>query len=329
MFGLLLAALWLVLFGLMAVRWESTGKPAVTRTQGPGGPSVSVDMPVQPHLRSPLLLALAIGLTPFAFVFGNNCVLTIPPAHVAAVYDPLRGGVQQQVLPEGFHIVMPWWQTEQFSQQTQEYTMSGSSGPAAEGAVPGEGAIRCQTNEGMNVEVDCTVLFHVDPKDANDLWQQIGDDYIRIITRPYVQNIMRMVVAKYSVVDVYSAKRKEIEQEIVDTLRPRFQEKGLVFEQLLIRNVQYGNPAFSDAINAKQVAEQQVQTETQKLERAKIEKQTAVAEAQGEAQAIVKRGATLRQNPEVVQYEYVQKIAPRLKTMYLPAGSLPVIKGGQ
>ena len=40
-------------------------------------------------------LAVGIGLTPFWFVFGNNCMLTIPPAHVAAVYDPLRGGVQR------------------------------------------------------------------------------------------------------------------------------------------------------------------------------------------------------------------------------------------
>jgi len=79
------------------------------------------------------LLAIGIGLTPFWFIFGNNCTLTIPPAHVAAVYDPLRGGVQNDVLPEVFHLVMPWWQTQQFSQQTQEYNMSGSTrAPAGE-----------------------------------------------------------------------------------------------------------------------------------------------------------------------------------------------------
>ncbi len=231
-------------------------------------------------------------------------------------------------------MVMPWWDTQLFTQQTQEYTMSGTSSSqiqerAGENGSFGEDSIRCQTNEGMNVQIDCTVLFHVDPKDANDVWKKLGDDVIRLIVRPYTHNVMRMVVAKYSVEDVYSGKRKEIEQEITDQMRPQFAEKGLILEQLLIRNVAYGNPAFADAINAKQVAQQDVQTEGQKLARAQIEKQTIVAEAQGEARAIGKRGATLRQNPEVVQYEFVQKVAPRLKSMYLSAGALPLPKGGQ
>jgi regulator of protease activity HflC (stomatin/prohibitin superfamily) len=275
------------------------------------------------------MFLIGIGLVPFWFIFGNNCTLTIPPAHVAAVYDPLRGGIQNDVLPEGFHIVMPWWQTQQFSQQTQEYTMSGSTRARSEEAQQSDESIRCQTNEGMNVEIDCTVLFHVDPKDAQAVWRKLGEDILRLIVRPYTHNVMRMVVAKYSVVQVYTEKRKQIETEITDQMKPLFAEKGLVLEQILIRNVIYGNPAFADAINAKQVAQQQVQTEGQKLNRSKIEKQTAVAEAQGEATAIGRRGATLRQNPEVVQYEFVQKVAPRLKSMYLPASALPIPKGGQ
>jgi regulator of protease activity HflC (stomatin/prohibitin superfamily) len=330
MLGTIAAILWIVLIAALSVKWTDTEHQAVHTGKATDGIHLDVHSPIQGKVRSPALVAIGIGLTPFWFIFGNDCTLTIPPAHVAAVYDPLRGGVQNGVLPEGFHIVMPWWQTQLFTQQTQEYTMSGSrQQPGTEETSQTDESIRCQTNEGMNVQIDCTILFHVDPKDAQDVWKKLGEDLTRLIVRPYTHNVMRMVVAKYSVEDVYTGKRKEIETEITDQMKPLFGEKGLVLEQILIRNVVYGNPAFAEAINAKQVAQQQVQTEYQKLNRAKIEKQTIVAEAQGEASAISKRGATLKANPEVVQYEFVQKIAPRLRTMYLSPGSLPIPKGGQ
>lgn len=331
MIGLLLAVIWLGFFAAIAFRWEKGEGTGPVVKKGPGGKlEMELHSPIKAHVRSWLLLALGVGLTPFWFVFGNNCFLTIPPAHVSAVYDPMRGGIQKDVLPEGFHVVMPWWQTQQFLQQTQEYTMSGSGVSGNErGSAVGDSSIRCQTNEGMNVEIDCTVLFHVDPSAANNVWQKLGDDVVKLIVRPYTHNVMRMVVARYSVVDVYANRRKQVETEITDMMKPLFAEKGVVLEQLLIRNIVFGNPAFADAINAKQVAEQQVQTEYQKLNRAKIEKQTVIAEAQGEATAISRRGATLRQNPEVVQYEFVQKVAPRMRTMYLPASELPSLRGGK
>lgn len=311
MFGILMVGLWLAIMLRLSIRFETHpgSRPAITQT-----------------VRSPALLALTCGLAPLWLVCGLRCLVTVPAAHVAAIYDPMRGGVQARVLPEGFHVLLPWWSVQVFSQQTQEYTMSSTR---TEGAVLGDDSIRCQTNEGLNVQIDCTVLFHVDPHGANDVWRKLGDDYVRLIVRPYAQNILRMVVARYSVEDVYAGRRKLVETEVSDAMRPRFAEKGLVLEQLLIRNVQYGNPAFADAISAKQVAQQQVQTERARLQRASIEKQTIIAEATGEAQAIMKRGATLRENPEVVQYELVQKVAPRLKSLYLPASSLPVLRGGK
>src|SRR5207237_3700617 len=126
MLGLIITVLWLGLFVALSLRWEKADGPVIRHGAGAGGSQIQVDIPGRPRLRSAALLAVGIGLAPFWFVFGNNCLLTIPPAHVAAVYDPLRGGIQPTVLPEGFHVVMPWWQTQQFSQQTQEYTMSGT-----------------------------------------------------------------------------------------------------------------------------------------------------------------------------------------------------------
>ena len=272
-------------------------------------------------LRNPGLLILGIGVTVFAAAFANRCFLTVPAAYVATVYDPLRGGVQPTELPEGFHFVLPWWKTELWRVQTQEYTMSAIR---SEGAVIGDDSIHCQTNEGLGLNLDVTVLFHIDPKDAHALWQKVGEDYQRVLVRPYARNVIRMVVAKYSVVDVYGPKRQQIEQEITESMRQAFAEKGIALESVLLRNVEFANPEFAQAITEKQVAEQQIRTEEQNLRRAQIEKQTMIAQAKGEAEAIQRRGETLRQNPEVVQYELVQKIAPNVRALYLPPNYLPV-----
>ncbi|GIV19777.1 MAG: hypothetical protein KatS3mg023_1528 [Armatimonadota bacterium] len=303
MLGVIVGVLVAVLFLLLSLRIDTSGeRPRTT-------------------LRNPGLLILGIGLTVFSAAFANRCFVTVPAAYVATVYDPLRGGVQPVELPEGFHFVLPWWRTELWRVQTQEYTMSAIR---SEGAVIGDDSIHCQTNEGLGLNLDVTVLFHIDPKDAHALWQKVGEDYQRVLVRPYARNVIRMVVAKYSVVDVYGAKRQQIEQEITEAMRQAFAEKGIALESVLLRNVEFANPEFARAITEKQVAEQQIRTEEQNLRKAQIEKQTTIAQAKGEAEAIQRRGETLRQNPEVVQYELVQKIAPNVRALYLPPNYLPV-----
>ena len=303
MLGVIVGVLVAVLFLLLSVKVDTSAERPRT------------------VLRNPGLLILGIGVTVFAAAFANRCFLTVPAAYVATVYDPLRGGVQPTELPEGFHFVLPWWKTELWRVQTQEYTMSAIR---SEGAVIGDDSIHCQTNEGLGLNLDVTVLFHIDPKDAHALWQKVGEDYQRVLVRPYARNVIRMVVAKYSVVDVYGAKRQQIEQEITESMRQAFAEKGIALESVLLRNVEFANPEFAQAITEKQVAEQQIRTEEQNLRRAQIEKQTMIAQAKGEAEAIQRRGETLRQNPEVVQYELVQKIAPNVRALYLPPNYLPV-----
>ncbi len=303
MLGVIVGVLVAVLFLLLSFRVDTSGERPRT------------------VLRNPGLLILGIGLTVFSAAFANRCFLTVPAAYVATVYDPLRGGVQPVELPEGFHFVLPWWRTELWRVQTQEYTMIAIR---SEGAVIGDDSIHCQTNEGLGLNLDVTVLFHIDPKDAHALWQKVGEDYQRVLVRPYARNVIRMVVAKYSVVDVYGAKRQQIEQEITESMRQAFAEKGIALESVLLRNVEFANPEFARAITEKQVAEQQIRTEEQNLRKAQIEKQTTIAQAKGEAEAIQRRGETLRQNPEVVQYELVQKIAPNVRALYLPPNYLPV-----
>lgn len=320
MLGLITAALIALVFFVLSVRLDngqSISSGAKKSRLGSASPGAL-------QLRRPGLLVLGLGLALCALRFTNALYLSVPAAHVAAVYDPLRGGVQARHLPEGIHFVAPWWTTQIFRVQTQEYTMSATR---TEGSVIGDDSIMCQTNEGLGLKLEVTILFHINPTAVHTLWQNVGGaaEYQGILVRPYARNAIRMVVARYSVVDVYGVRRQQIEREITAQVKEAFASKGLELESVLLRSVEFANPEFAQAITDKQVAQQQINTEMQNLQRARIEKQTTVAQARGEASAIAKRGATLRQNPEVVQFEMAQKIAPRVRSLYLSPDYIPAL----
>lgn len=249
-------------------------------------------------------------------VFGL-ATFVVPAAHVGVLYHPLRGGIQfNTTVPEGFHLVSPLTQRETFSVQTQEYTMSSVRD---EGAAVGDDSILCQTNEGLGTQLDLTVLFHVDPKRAPHLWASLGPDYPITFIRPLVREAIRMVIAQYSVVDVYSGSRARIQKEIDNQLRPKFASYGLVLEDVKLRNVEYANPAFKSTIVQKQAAQQQVETERRNLERAEYEKQTKINEAEGEYQAIAKKAQALNENPQIIGYLAARKLGPSVRTVYMPS----------
>lgn len=278
-----------------------------------------------PKVHRPGRLALAILLAIAVYPTARRAVVIIPAAHIACVYDPMAGGIQDYTLPEGLRIIPPWVETQVFSVQTQEYTMSVAP---KEGAVLGDDSIKCETNEGLKVLLDMTVLFHIDPQHAPYLWRRLGEHYVNVFVRPVVRERIRMVVSKYSVQDVYSDQRQKIAEEIKAELAQPFSEEGLVLEQMLLRNVSYGHKDFADAIAQKQARQQQVITEKRNLERAQYEKTATVNQAQGEAQSIALRANTLSANPQVVSYDMVQKIAPRIRKAYMPESSLPLPTGG-
>jgi prohibitin 2 len=79
-------------------------------------------------------------------------------------------------------------------------------------------------------------------------------------------------------------------------------------------------PEFVAAITDKQVATQQAEAARAKVEQAKQEAQQAIETARGEAESIRVRGQALRQNPEILQLEAINKLNPEVQTIYLPSG---------
>ena len=251
-------------------------------------------------------------------------LVSVPPGHVGIIYDRGRGVLEKE-LPEGLHLKIPFWQVSYLMDvRTQEYTMSVAPGG---GAIYSDDSMTAPTADGQTVKVDATVLFHPDRTMAAELFQSVGPDYVQKIVRTVSRSQIRAVIANYSAIDVYAVKRDEAEIKINEVIKELFAEKDVVLERVLLRHIAF-SPEYASAIEEKQVAEQKIQkAEFQKLEAEKL-KDKKIIEAQADAEAIRLKGESLKRNPEVIQFEFVQKMAPDINWGVLPDNILPLLNLG-
>jgi len=248
-------------------------------------------------------------------------LVSVPPGHVGIIYDRGRGVLADE-LPAGLHLKIPFWQVSYLTDvRTQEYTMSVAAG---EGAVYSDDSMTAPTSDGQTVWVDATVLFHVDRTMAAELFAEVGPDYVQKIVRPIARSQIRSQIAQYTAIDVYAKKRDEAESGIDKRIKELYAEKDIVLEKLLLRHIAFSDQ-YASAIEEKQVAEQRIQkAEYQKLEAAEL-KQKIIIEAEAESEAISLKGKALRLNPQVIQFEFVQKMAPDISWGIMPDSIVPLI----
>ncbi len=236
----------------------------------------------------------------------------------------LYGNVQSDVLESGLHMVNPLLDITIFDVQTQNYTMSAIHG---EGAQEGDDAIRVLSNDGLEVVIDLTVLYRVLPTEAPKILKGIGQDYIDKIVRPVTRTRIRDNAVYYDAVALYSTKRNEFQNRIFQSIEKDFKSRGLVLEQLLIRNINLPT-SVKASIESKINAEQDAQKMQFVLQKEKQEAERKRVEAQGIAdyQRIISTGLTDKQ----LQYEQIKAqkeiaTSPNAKVIFMGKGSAPVI----
>jgi regulator of protease activity HflC (stomatin/prohibitin superfamily) len=177
------------------------------------------------------------------------------------------------------------------------------SGVHDEGAQTGDDAIRVLTADGLEVVIDLTVLYRVLSTEAPRLVRETGLDYRDKIVRPITRTKIRDNSVYYSAVDLYSGKRDEFQTRIFQTIEANFKQRGLVLEQLLVRNItlpQMVKGAIEEKIKAEQDAQKMqfvLQKEKQEAERKRVE-----AQGISDYQRIINTGLTDNQ----LQYEQIK-----------------------
>ncbi|MBK6933489.1 MAG: prohibitin family protein [Saprospirales bacterium] len=267
-----------------------------------------------------------IGIALVALGVLTSCLVQISPGEVGV--QTLFGKVQPGILTEGLNVVNPLVEVIHFDIRTQNYTMSGIHD---EGEKMGDDAIRVLSADGLEVEIDITVLFRVMPDKAPEILRNIGKGYRDVIVRPLVRTKIRDFSAYYDAVALYSTKRDEFQQRLFAAIEKEFKDRGLVMEQVLVRNINL--PAsVKAAIEAKINAEQEAQKMKFVLDKERQEADRKRVEAQGIAD--YQRILTLSLTDKLLQYEQikVQKelvASPNAKVIVLGSGKTTPLLIGQ
>lgn len=262
------------------------------------------------------------GLVVMIIGISLSCFIQIGAGEVGV--KKLFGKVQADVLESGLHFINPLYEIEKLDVKTQNYTMSGIHD---EGTKSGDDAIRVLTADGLEVTIDLTVLYRLVPIDAPKLVKETGVDYEFKIVRPIARTRIRDNAVYYEAVALYSTKRDEFQSRIFNGIETDFKKRGLLLENLLVRNITLP-AAVKSTIEQKIQAEQEAQKMQFVLQKERQEADRKRVEAQGIAdyQHIISESLTDKQ----LQYEQIKAykemaLSQNAKIIVMGKGNTPVI----
>ncbi|MEG4504078.1 prohibitin family protein [Microcoleus sp. F6_B4] len=200
------------------------------------------------------------------------------------------GKVQEQVLGEGIHVIVPIVDTvKKLSVRVQKQ----------------ENSAEASSKDLQNVFTDVALNWHIIPEEANTIFQQIGDEkqVIERIIAPAVEEVLKAVMAKYTAEEIIT-KRGEVKAEVDDFLTLRLVTYHIAVDDVSLVHVHFSE-RFSDAVEAKQIAEQEAKKgEFLALKAAKeAEAKVNLAKGEAEVQRLLRNNLT----PELLERQAIEK----------------------
>ncbi len=261
-----------------------------------------------------ILRLLGLGFIGFILVILLFSAITRVDSGAVGVLT-LFGRVTGEVLPEGMHLINPLKTNHELSIRTQELKETASV-PSAEGLV-------------MNL--DTSLIYHLNPEKAADVYQKIGPNYVMVLIEPNLRSAIREATASHSANALYSGEREMVAKQIVAQLTNQLSQRGVVVESILLRDIQLPN-TLRASIELKQQAEQEALAMSFRLQKEKQEAERKRIEAQGisDFQRIVAQGisAQLLEWKGIEATENLAK-SPNAKIVVIGSGKngLPLILG--
>lgn len=244
----------------------------------------------------------------------TTCIKTVPPGSVALPVT--LGSVGAAPLQSGIKITTPVTKLVEYSLRTKLLD--------SENQVP--------TSEGVTVELDVSLLYHVEPSKARELYLSAGENFEDVLIAPALRAGIRNLTSEASAKDLYTSGREAIRDRLQVELAAKLGERGIVIEDVLLKNLTLP-PVLTNAIESKLATEQESQRMQFVLEKERQEAERKAIEAEGLAdfQKIVSEGIS----PELLRWkgiEATEKLAesPNAKIVIIGKGDdgLPVILGG-
>src|SRR6266704_7210038 len=199
----------------------------------PPGRGRIIDMQGGSMLR--LVGVFVVGLLVVIFLFSASARVDSGAVGVLTLFGRVTG----EVLPEGMHLINPLKTNHELTIRTQEIKESASV-PSAEGLV-------------MNL--DTSLIYHLNPEKAAEVYQKIGPNYLTVLIEPNLRAAIREATASHSANALYTGAREMVAKQVRDQLSNLLGARGLLVESILLRDIQL-HTTLTTSIESKQQAEQ-------------------------------------------------------------------------
>lgn len=248
-----------------------------------------------------------IGIVAVIGIIWMTCVVSVPAGNVGVLET--FGNVQSDELPSGMHFKLPWQHVSMFSTKTIELAESADT----------------PTDEGLLVGLDVSILYHIEPANASDIYKTIGANYETVVIEPTFRSEIRGITAGYDAKALYTSDREEIAGRIREALTTNLAKRGIIVENILLRSVRLPE-SVQEGIENKLVAQQEAARMEFILEREELEADRKVVEAHGiaDAQGIIDQSLT----PQYLSWYWISNLDKYEAVIYVPIGQngMPLFK---
>ena len=213
-----------------------------------------------------------------ALITFFNSFKTIPTGFIGV--KTRFGQVQDTMLNEGLNLKIPFIEKIVLMDcrtQKTEYTMEASSK---------------DLQKISNYKI--AINYNITKDTANQLYKSVGVDYKNIIVEPAIQSVMKDSVANFTAEELIT-KRSEVAQFALNKLTEKFQNSGITLTALDILDLSFSEE-FDTAVEQKQIVEQETQKAQYELEKARVENQKKIENAQADAEVMAAQNAQITDN---------------------------------
>ena len=210
------------------------------------------------------------------------CTERIPAGYVGVQYS-MNGGVQDELLTQGWHLVAPNKKVNLYSVRTEQLYMSRDK---QEGSKEDD-SFNIMTKDGT-LNVDFEMAYSFDSEDVVGLFNKYGglsgEDIVNTKVRGKIKTLISEITTQYTVLDVHMEKKAEVNKAITEYLKENLKQYGITEDSATLSRTQ-PSAEVEQAIIKRTTTAQELEAEKQKQEKVALEAETKRIEAQGEADA--------------------------------------------
>ena len=263
---------------------------------------------------------MIMGAVVFVIIAGlaGGCMTTTIGSGVAGVkYSRLSGTDLNSTYGEGLNIHPPWVEIVKYDARVQEQLEP----------------ITALSSDGLSISMDASIRWRPNAESLPQLHTTYGTGYYEKLVQPELRSAAREIVGQYTPEELYSSRRTELQQQIVERVKTGVEGQFVQIEAVLIRNI--GLPEqIQRAIENKLTEEQAVERYFFTLQKDSLEAQRKKIEAEGQAE--YQRIITESLSPQFLRFKGIEATqglaeSPNTKTVIVGGGEsgLPVILGNQ